>query len=51
MVADIKVHSFTKHDQPKSSNEITDRKIDLLTKIKHLELQLRYRKKRQYQQT
>lgn len=30
---------------------ITDRKIDLLTRVKHLELQLRHRKKRHHLQT
>lgn len=35
----------------KSDNELTERKIELLTKIKHMELKLRHRKKRQYNQT
>ena len=34
-----------------SKDVITDRKVDLLVKVKHLELQLKHRKKRQYHQT
>lgn len=43
-------HCQTEPDQletrPRKSDVVTNRKIDLLTKIKHLELQLKHRKKR-----
>lgn len=40
--------SSLKPSKQASNNVITERKVDLLVKVKHLELQLRHRKKRQY---